>query len=178
MSNDTQIPELGAVGLARYFWRQLTSMRTALVLLLLLALAAIPGSLIPQNAQNPMAVSDYFEKYGTLALWFERLSLFDVYSSPWFSAIYILLFISLIGCVLPRSFEHLQASRALPPKTPKNLTRMEHFQSWPANVNELEIAKTWLKAKRFRVLESEESVSAEKVTYVRLEIFSFISHLS
>lgn len=162
MSNETQIPEIGAVGLVRFFWRQLTSMRTALVLLLLLALAAIPGSLIPQNAQNPMAVTDYFEKYRTLAIWFERFSLFDVYSSPWFSAIYILLFISLIGCVLPRSFEHLQASRALPPKTPKNLARMEHFQSWPASGNELEIARNWFQKNRFRVLEGEGSVSAEK----------------
>jgi cytochrome c biogenesis protein len=176
MSNETQIPEIGAIGLVRYFWRQLTSMRTALVLLLLLALAAIPGSLIPQNAQNPMAVSDYFEKHGTLAIWFERLSLFDVYSSPWFSAIYILLFISLIGCVLPRSFEHLQASRALPPKTPKNLVRMEHFQSWPAIGNELEIAKNWFKANRFRVLEGEESVSAEK-GYLR-ETGNLLFHIS
>jgi cytochrome c biogenesis protein len=176
MSNETQIPEIGAIGLVRYFWRQLTSMRTALVLLLLLALAAIPGSLIPQNAQNPMAVADYFEKHGTLAIWFERLSLFDVYSSPWFSAIYILLFISLIGCVLPRSFEHLQASRALPPKTPKNLVRMEHFQSWPAIGNELEIAKNWFKANRFRVLEGEESVSAEK-GYLR-ETGNLLFHIS
>ena len=176
MSTETQIPEIGAVGLARYFWRQLTSMRTALVLLLLLALAAIPGSLIPQNAQNPMAVSDYFEKHKTLAIWFERFSLFDVYSSPWFSAIYILLFISLIGCVLPRSFEHLQAARALPPKTPKNLARLEHFQTWPANGDELEIAKTWLKAKRFRVLESEESISAEK-GYLR-ETGNLFFHIS
>lgn len=176
MSNETQLPEIGAIALARYFWRQLTSMRTALVLLLLLALAAIPGSLIPQNAQNPMAVSDYFEQHRTLAIWFERFSLFDVYSSPWFSAIYILLFISLIGCVLPRSFEHLHATRALPPKTPKNLARMEHFRSWPANGSELEIAKTWLKAKRFRVLESEESIAAEK-GYLR-ETGNLFFHIS
>jgi len=162
MSNDTQLPEIGAIALGRYFWRQLTSMRTALVLLLLLALVSIPGSLIPQSAQNPMAVTDYFKQHKTLAIWFERFSLFDVYSSPWFSAIYILLFISLIGCVLPRSVEHFHAARALPPKTPKNLARMEYFQSWPASGDELKIAKTWLKAKRFRVLESEESLSAEK----------------
>ena len=79
MSNETQLPEIGAIALVRYFWRQLTSMRTALVLLLLLALAAIPGSLIPQNAQNPMAVTDYFEEHRTLAIWFERFSLFDVH---------------------------------------------------------------------------------------------------
>jgi cytochrome c biogenesis protein len=151
-------------------------MRTALVLLLLLALAAIPGSLIPQNSQNPMAVTDYFEKHRTLAIWFERLSLFDVYSSAWFSAIYILLFISLIGCVLPRSFEHFHAARALPPKTPKNLSRLEHFQSWPVSGEELEIAKKWLKAKRFRVLESEDSLSAEK-GYLR-ETGNLFFHIS
>jgi cytochrome c biogenesis protein len=176
MSEKIQVPELGAVGLVRYFWRQLTSMRTALVLLLLLALAAIPGSLIPQNSQNPMAVNDYFEKYPTLARWFERLSLFDVYSSAWFSSIYILLFISLIGCVLPRSFEHFHAARALPPKTPKNLSRLEHFESWSANGEELAIAKQWLKTKKFRLLESEDSLSAEK-GYLR-ETGNLFFHIS
>ena len=176
MSNEIQLPELGALGLLRYFWRQLTSMRTALVLLLLLALAAIPGSLIPQNSQNPMAVTAYYQQHKTLAIWFERLSLFDVYSSPWFSAIYILLFVSLIGCVLPRSFEHFQAARALPPKTPKNLARLEHFESWPATGDELEIAKQWFKAKHFRVLESDGSLSAEK-GYLR-ETGNLFFHIS
>ena len=176
MSNEVQLPELGALGLARYFWRQLTSMRTALVLLLLLALAAIPGSLIPQNSQNPMAVTAYFEQHKSLAIWFQRLSLFDVYSSPWFSAIYILLFISLIGCVLPRSIEHLHAASALPPKTPKNLTRLEHFQAWPAQGDEMEIAKQWFKEKRFRVLENGSTLSAEK-GYLR-ETGNLFFHIS
>ena len=176
MSEETQLPELGALALARYFWRQLTSMRTALVLLLMLALAAIPGSLIPQNSQNPMAVSEYFEKHKSLAIWFQRFSLFDVYSSPWFSAIYILLFVSLIGCVLPRSIEHFHAMRALPPKTPKNLSRLEYHQSWPATGEELEIAKAWFKAKKFRILESEGTVSAEK-GYLR-ETGNLFFHIS
>jgi cytochrome c biogenesis protein len=176
MSEETQLPELGALALARYFWRQLTSMRTALVLLLMLALAAIPGSLIPQNSQNPMAVSEYFEKHKSLAIWFQRFSLFDVYSSPWFSAIYILLFVSLIGCVLPRSIEHFHAMRALPPKTPKNLSRLEYHQSWPATGEELEIAKAWFKAKKFRILESEGTISAEK-GYLR-ETGNLFFHIS
>ena len=176
MTNETQLPELGPIALFRYFWRQLTSMRTALVLLLLLALAAIPGSLIPQNAQNPMAVNDYFEQHKSLAIWFDRLSLFDVYSSPWFSAIYILLFVSLIGCVLPRSIEHFHAARALPPKTPKNLNRLEHFQSWKSQGDELAAAKLWLRANRFRILESEGSISAEK-GYLR-ETGNLFFHIS
>ena len=156
------VPEIGTVGLLRFAWRQLTSMRTALVLLMMLGVAAIPGSFIPQRTQNPMAVSDMFANSPTKALWYERFSLFDVYASPWFSAIYILLFISLIGCVLPRAFEHYKASRALPPVTPKNLSRMEFHSEWKGSGDELEIARQWFKKNRFRVRELDGSISAEK----------------
>ena len=162
MSNQVELPELDSVGMFRYAWRQLTSMRTALILLLMLGVAAIPGSLIPQRTQNPMQVSQYFKDSPQLAVWMDRFSLFDVYGSPWFSAIYILLFISLIGCVLPRTIEHFHAARALPPATPKNLSRMEHHSSWQSSGNELETARAWFKDKRFRILEQEGSISAEK----------------
>lgn len=162
MSNQIELPELDSVGMFRYAWRQLTSMRTALILLLLLGVAAIPGSLIPQRTQNPMQVSQYFKESPELAKWMDRFSLFDVYGSPWFSAVYILLFISLIGCVLPRTIEHFHAARALPPATPKNLSRMEHHSSWQPVGGELEAARAWFKAKRFRILEIDGSISAEK----------------
>ena len=42
-------PRAEPVELSRWAWRQLTSMRTALVLLFLLALAAVPGSVVPQT---------------------------------------------------------------------------------------------------------------------------------
>ena len=119
MSQQTELPELDSVGLLRYTWRQLTSMRTALILLLMLGVASIPGSLVPQRAQNPIQVGQYFKDSPELAKWMDRIYLFDVYGSPWFSAIYILLFISLIGCVLPRTIEHFHAARAFPPATPK-----------------------------------------------------------
>lgn len=162
MSDPTSLPELGIVSLFRFAWRQLTSMRTALMLLLLLAVASVPGSLIPQRAQNPMKVQEYFTNDPGLAKLMDRFSLFDVYGSPWFSAIYILLFISLIGCVLPRSFEHLHAARALPPMTPQYLDRMEFFQSWQGNGTEIDGARKWLKGKRFRLREIDGSISAEK----------------
>ena len=60
MSYEIKTPELGTVGLLRWLWRQLTSMRTALILLLLLGIAAIPGSLFPQRSQNPLQVKQYF----------------------------------------------------------------------------------------------------------------------
>ena len=52
-------PDLGARGTARWLWRQLTSMRTALVLLLLLAVATVPGSLFPQRIVDAGAVAEF-----------------------------------------------------------------------------------------------------------------------
>ena len=44
-------------GWLRWSWRQLTSMRTALILLFLLALASVPGSVLPQEGIDPAAVT-------------------------------------------------------------------------------------------------------------------------
>ena len=176
MSEKVEIPELGITGLVRFAWRQLTSMRTALILLMMLGLAAIPGSLIPQRTSNPIAVRDFLEAKPGLSIWYERFSLFDVYSSPWFSAIYILLFISLIGCVLPRTVEHFHAMRALPPLTPRNLDRMEFYSTFEASAQTLGQARAWFKKNRFRVREENGSISAEK-GYLR-ETGNLLFHLS
>ena len=166
--------ELDARSSFRWLWRQLTSMRTALVLLLLLGVAAIPGSLFPQRTQNPLAVSDYFKSSPGTAKFLDQLQMFDVYSSPWFSAIYILLFISLIGCVLPRSFEHLKGARAQPSLTPKNLNRMEFHTE--AAEGSLDSAEAWLRKNRFRIRRDENSISAEK-GFMR-ETGNLLFHLS
>lgn len=160
MSRDT-LPDLNAVSGFRFLWRQLTSMRTALVLLLLLGIASIPGSVVPQRTQNPMAVQARFDSNAGLAKWMDRFSLFDVYSSPWFSAIYILLFISLIGCVLPRLVEHARALRAQPPRTPRNLDRLEFHQEFEST-DGLARAESWLKERGFRIRTEGQSISAEK----------------
>lgn len=176
MNEKIEIPELGLIGLARFAWRQLTSMRTALILLMMLGLAAIPGSLIPQRTSNPIAVRDHFEAKPELSRWYDRFSLFDVYSSPWFSAIYILLFISLIGCVLPRTVEHFHAMRAVPPMTPRNLNRMEHHTVFEGDADSLTRAHEWFKKNRFRIREEGSSISAEK-GYLR-ETGNLLFHLS
>ena len=125
---DVSAPRLGPVEWLRWAWRQLTSMRTALVLLLLLAVAAIPGSLVPQRSADPNGVTQYFQDHPDLAPVLDGLSLFDVYSSPWFSAIYLLLFVSLIGCVIPRAKHHAKALRSRPPRTPARLARLADYE--------------------------------------------------
>lgn len=122
-------PKLSLGGYLRFFWRQLTSMRTALFLLLLLAIASVPGSLIPQRSSDPNGVVKYFDTDPELAPILDSLQLFDVFTSVWFSSIYLLLFVSLIGCVLPRTAHHLRALHSPPPRTPSRLERLDGFTS-------------------------------------------------
>ena len=110
--------------LLRNSWRQLTSMRTALVLLFLLAVAAIPGSVLPQRSVNFERVAEYFRAHPELAPFLDRLGMFDVFASAWFAAIYLLLFASLVGCVVPRLADHVRALRSVPPDAPKRLDRL------------------------------------------------------
>ena len=122
--SDVRQVRLTPVGWVRWAWRQFTSMRTALFLLLLLAIASIPGSLVPQRSSDPNGVTQYFVNNPDLAPILERVQAFDTYTSVWFSSIYLLLFISLIGCVIPRTRHHFTALRARPPKTPARLNRL------------------------------------------------------
>ncbi|WP_446753796.1 cytochrome c biogenesis protein ResB [Glutamicibacter sp. BSL13] len=126
-NNRGDAPALGPLGMLRWIWTQLTSMPTALFLLLLLAVAAVPGSIFPQRRVNPEMVNQYFVDNPDSAPWLDRFQLFDVYSSAWFSAIYILLFISLVGCIIPRIKKHAKALRTPPPRTPARLNRLPQY---------------------------------------------------
>ncbi|PXY32030.1 cytochrome c biogenesis protein ResB [Prauserella muralis] len=110
----------------RNTWRGLTSMRTALILLFLLALAALPGALLPQRSLNEAKTREYIEAHGWWGELLDRLQFFDVYASVWFSAIYLLLMVSLVGCLLPRSVDYVRSMRAKPVLTPRNLARLPH----------------------------------------------------
>lgn len=124
---EAALPTLGLKGMLRWAWTQLTSMRTALFLLLLLAVAAVPGSLFPQRPANPSIVTQYIADHPDYGKILDSVQLYDVYSSAWFSAIYILLFISLIGCVVPRAIAHYKAMRSQPPRTPARLSRLPEY---------------------------------------------------
>jgi cytochrome c biogenesis protein len=116
----------GALALGRNTWRGLISMRTALMLLFLLALAALPGALLPQHMLNQDKVTQYLSAHPKIGPLLDRTGFFDVFSSPWFAAIYLLLFISLLGCLTPRTVEYARACRARPVVTPRNLARLPH----------------------------------------------------
>jgi cytochrome c biogenesis protein len=152
----------------RNTWRGLTAMRTALILLFLLALGAMPGALLPQRVLNPPKTDQYIADHGWWGTLLDRLQFFNVYSSVWFSAIYLLLMVSLVGCLVPRCFEFIGQMRAKPVLTPRNLSRMPHFRQGTVSRSAdevLEAARARLKG--WRRVEREEkdgtrSISAER----------------
>src|SRR5665213_2421364 len=177
-------PQLGVVGYLRFFWRQLTSMRTALFLLLLVAFAAVPGSLVPQQTSDPNGVIAYKLSNPGLSQVLDFLGVFNTYSSVWFSAIYLLLFISLIGCIIPRTKHHLDALRAAPPKTPARLDRLAGFvTTTDADASDADVSAGIVAAQkllrrqgyRTRVFDGE-SVSAER-GYLR-ETGNLVFHMA
>jgi len=113
-----------AVRPARSLWRRLTAMRTALILLFLLAVAAVPGSLLPQRPLNPDKTAAYIKSHGGWGRFLNSIGMFDVFGSTWFAAIYLLLFVSLVGCLVPRIRLHAKAMVRKPLPAPRNLDRL------------------------------------------------------
>lgn len=164
-ADDPRQARLGPAGWLRWMWRQLTSMRVALLLLLLLSLAAIPGSIFPQRATSPLKVSEYFRDHPDRARWMDKLDLFNVFSSWWFAAVYILLMVSLVGCIVPRVWAHAKALRARPPEAPKRMERLPAYARWETDADAdqvLAAARTQLKKRRFRLSPATGSVAGEK----------------
>jgi len=177
-------PRRSPVVALRRGWRQLTSMRTALILLFLLALAAVPGSLIPQRGLNAAKVRQFFTAHPTLAPILDRLSLFDVFAAPWFAAIYLLLFVSLIGCLTPRVRLHIRALRAKPPAAPRRLSRLSSHADFTTDLDPaaaVSAARGVLARRRFRVDVREEAAGAHSVAaekgYLR-ETGNLLFHIS
>ena len=155
----------GVLAWARWIWRQLTSMRIALVLLFLLALGSVPGSLLPQQGIDPAAVQQYYAAHPALAPVLNGLGLFNVFAAPWFAAIYLLLFTSLAGCVLPRTFRLIRSARALPPRAPRHLSRLPNSARYETSMTAGETAAaaaTFLRRRRFRLNQGDGWLSAEK----------------
>lgn len=149
----------------RWAWGQLTSMRTALFLLFLLALAAIPGSMIPQESTSAITVIQFQAEHPRWNAILEPLGMYHVYTSPGFSAVYLLLFISLIGCIIPRVSKYLRSVRKPPPALPARIERLPETvtadfagDAGPA----LDRAETWLRGRRYRTRRVSEGISAER----------------
>src|SRR2546421_4660354 len=169
----------GLTGWLRWGWRTLTSMRTTLILLFLLALAAIPGSVLPQRALNELRVMQFYKDHPHLAPILNRLSMFGVFRAWWLGAIYLALFLSLAGCVIPRSWQHARAIRARPPAPPRRLDRLPETRTWQTGLTidaAYDAFAGVFRQRRFRLDRHPTGLAAEK-GYLR-ETGNLVFHLA
>jgi cytochrome c biogenesis protein len=91
--------------------RTLSSVKLAVVLIILVASASVVGTLIPQG----LGSGQYAAKYGSFAPLLIRLQLTDLYHSGWFLGLLVLFALNMTVCTLtrfPRKWERLAHPRA------------------------------------------------------------------
>lgn len=153
-----------AAGVARAAWRRLRTMRTAIILLLLLGAGAAVGSLFPQRPISEASVDRWVARNRGWAGTAERLGLFDVYGSWWFMGIYALLLVSLVGCLVPRYRAWVRALRRRP-FTAAALPSQQHYRSGTVALSPevaLASAESVLRTRRFRLARANGTVAGEK----------------
>lgn len=80
-------------------WRFFTSLKLAIFVIIVLAIASIFGTIIEQN--QPLEKYRQFYSDGTIRL-FEALNLFDMYHSWWFLLLLVLFTVNLTCCTVDR----------------------------------------------------------------------------
>jgi len=123
-----------------------SSMRFAVALLSVLAIASIVGTVLQQNQPK----QNYVVKFG--AFWteiFEFLGLFDVYASAWFTLIMLFLVLSTSLCLWRNVPPFLREMRSFRTQTTaKSLAHMKHTALLPSSLGSL---KTEIAAKYWQV---------------------------
>ncbi|MEP7060267.1 MAG: cytochrome c biogenesis protein ResB [Actinomycetota bacterium] len=149
---------------AAVVWRSLRSMRTALILLLLLALASVAGSLVPQEMNSPDRVAQITLNHPVLAQFLRRAGLFNVFGSWWFTWVTALLFISLFACLIPRSRAAIKSALQKPIQAREidsfPLYRQVRVASPPSAV--LASTRRLLSRRLFRTSAGQTQLAAEK----------------
>ena len=82
----------------RSVWRFFSSVRLAIVLIILITLASIVGTLIPQGR----GAAQYAARYGGLAGPLAALQLTNLYRSGWYLALLLLLAVNILVCTVSR----------------------------------------------------------------------------
>jgi cytochrome c biogenesis protein len=173
-----QAPQLGE--LLRQAWREFRSMRTALVLLFAIAAASIFGSLFPQRPISPQRVEQYLLDHPAAGPLLDRLGMFDVFGSAWYSAIYVALLAALVACLVPRTRALLRMLRPRPPRAAARFERYHNHATLAAALPPEQAAAAAgrvLARRRFRLASHPDGEVAGEKGYLR-EVGSLLFHLS
>jgi cytochrome c biogenesis protein len=141
-------------------------MRTALILLLMIALASVAGSLLPQWPNTPERVLQYRADHPVWGTFLDRAGLFDVFGSWWFVLLTTLLFVSLFACLVPRTRALWRALRT-PPLQAREIDAFPRYAEVAVAAGPdqaIEASRRVLRRRRFRVARDPDhpALAAEK----------------
>lgn len=118
-------------------WRVLTRMKTALVILGILALLTLVATVIPQQPNVPDTVADWRAGVAgpgvVVSQLIDLFGLYDTYGSPAFLALLLLLFLSLTACLIPRIRAFVRLVRRGRPPLSRNLSVQPHHEAWASH---------------------------------------------
>ena len=100
-------------------WKTLAKMKTAVILLAIVAAFSIIATMLPQRVLQPQKTLDYIQAHRVLGPFFDDLGLFAVYESWLFLVPLILMYVSLGNCVLVRSRAMYRRWRRGLPRNPQ-----------------------------------------------------------
>jgi len=140
------------------FLKFFTSVKLAIVLLIIIIIASILGTFIPQQR----SFEEYIARYGQLAPLFSRLQLVNLYHSLWYIALLFLFALNIIICTLNRLLPKFQ--RTFLPKLDfetKNIlalkTKERFRKNSPLSLTQEEI-KEELRSRHYHLRERKKEV--------------------
>ncbi|MDF0604679.1 cytochrome c biogenesis protein ResB [Neisseriaceae bacterium TC5R-5] len=156
------------------WYELLSSMRFAIGLLTIIAIASIIGTVLKQNEPYP----NYAFEFGPF--WFEVFSvlgLYDVYHSVWFLTILAFLVLSISLCIFRNGPGFIKEIKGFREKaTDTSLAAMKHSASFTAEAPELAIVGRYLQQQGYRFREKQREdgsqlLAAKKGAFSKLGYF-------
>jgi len=170
-------------------WDLLTNVKFALLLVGTALVASMLGVVIPQMPApmraNPAARDAWLElqrsDFGALTTPMYRTGLFDVFHSPWFSGLWVVIIVAVTVCTVSRLRPTIRSVQRPPLRVPDRYFETAHYRA-SANVSLPPVAVTnRLRARHYRVLQTHTEDGA---TYLFADRFpwtsygTFLSHLA
>ena len=115
----TQASQPGVGRFLRVQWRALCRMRTAVILLAIVAGLSVIGSMLPQKALQPVRAQGWVQSHQVVGPFLDNMGLFGVYESWWLLVAAALMYVSLTNCVFTRSRALVRRWRRRLPRGPQ-----------------------------------------------------------
>ncbi len=139
-------------------WRWLTRMRTALYILGVLGLLTLLATVVPQEPNVAGTVASWragTEGPGTtVSALIDALGAYDVYGSPAFLALLLLLFLSLTACLIPRIRAWWKLTTRGRPPASRDLRVHPHVVTFHTDLDAVEVeaaTRRLMRGRRFRL---------------------------